>query len=76
MFSAEDGAMALIEPAVEKYESHFGKTFPLYEYIDMTQSEGWDFSVEGGKKLTAFIEERIKNDDPVEIPADYEDRTY
>lgn len=76
MFSAEDGAMAIIEPAVEKYETHFSKTFPLYDYIEMTKSDEWDFSVKGGKKLVGFIEERIKNDNPVEVPDDYEDRTY
>lgn len=76
MFSAEDGAMKIIEPAIEKYESYFEQTFPIYEYIGITQSGGWDFSVEGGKKLASFIDERIAKEKPVSIPDGYEDRDY
>lgn len=76
MFSAEDGAMEIIEQAIEKYELHFGKVFPLYEYTEMTRSDDNDFSVVGGEMLSKFIDTCIKNEDPVNVPEGYEERLY
>jgi len=76
MFSAEDGAMGIINPAVEKYEEHFKRIFPLYEYIYLTKSKKYDFSIDGAKKLVDLIEKCVAVNEPVPIPEGYEDRVY
>lgn len=76
MFTAEDGAWKLIDSATKKYEEHFGKDFPIYEYMDVTQNDDFDFSVEGSKRLEKFINRRIEANKPVQIPKGYEDRVY
>lgn len=76
MFSAEDGAMGIINPAVEKYEGHFERTFPLFEYIYLTRSKRYDFSIDGAKKLVDLIEKCITLNEPVPIPKGYEERVY
>ncbi|MFL2071169.1 hypothetical protein ACEN4P_01475 [Marinilactibacillus psychrotolerans] len=76
MFSAEENAMEIINPSVDKYEKHFKEIFPLYEYINITENKDYDFSVSGAKKLNTFIENRIETNDPVKIPKGYEDRVY
>lgn len=76
MFTFEDGSGVMIDNAVEKYESHFGLTFPLYEFIRTTSNDDYDFSVAGAKRLEKFIEGRIKDNNPVKIPEGYEDRKY
>lgn len=76
MFSVEDGSEKIVNDATEKYEKHFGKTFPLYEYIHMTKDKTYDFSLEGSKKLSNFINKRIEDNKPVPIPEGYEERVY
>lgn len=76
MFTSEDGAYTLISRAVDKYEAHFGSVFPLYEYINITSGNGYDFSIEGAIKFEEFIVNRIKSNQPVEIPEGYEERLY
>jgi hypothetical protein len=72
----EDGAAQIMDAAIYKYEDEFEIDFPLYEYLDITRGDGYDISISGAKSLAAFIETRIKNNDPVEIPQGYEDRVY
>ena len=76
LFTAEVGAMSIIDAIVEKYEIHFELTFPLYEFIRTTSSDDYDFSIAGAKRLEKFIEGRIKDNKPVKIPDGYEDRKY
>ncbi|WP_332238890.1 hypothetical protein [Sporolactobacillus sp. KGMB 08714] len=76
MFHSEDGAWEIIDKAVEKYENHFNNIFPIYEYVKMTSGNGYDFSVLGAKRLSDFIDNQIKQDKPVAVPDDYEDRLY
>jgi len=76
MFSAEGGAMDIVGKAVDKYEKHFDEVFPLYEYLNITSNDDYDFSVKGSKQLATFIDGRIDIDKPVAIPDDYNDRMY
>ncbi|MDB1690576.1 hypothetical protein PMV44_01785 [Enterococcus casseliflavus] len=76
MFTSEDGAYPMISRAVDKYEAHFDSVFPLYEYISITAGNGYDFSIKGAIKFEAFIDDRIKSNEPVEIPEGYEERLY
>lgn len=76
MFSAEEGAMGIIDTVVEKYEEHFEQEFPLYEFTRLTSEGEYDFSKAGAKRLEKFIEGRIKDNNPVKIPEGYEDRKY
>jgi hypothetical protein len=76
MFHAENGAWEIINKAVSKYETHFDAIFPIYEYTEMTSGSGYDFSLSGAKRLSDFIDDRIKQDKPVAVPEGYEDRLY
>ena len=76
MFTFESGAGELIDAVVEKYENHFGRTFPLYEFIRTTSSDDYDFSIAGAKRLEKFIDGRIKDNKPVKIPDGYEEWKY
>lgn len=76
MFTSEKGASEIVNKAVEDYERYFSKAFPLYEYIDLTKSANFDFSVEGSKRLAELISKCIKTNRPVETPSDYEERIY
>ncbi|HAP5594767.1 TPA: hypothetical protein IU055_000777 [Enterococcus faecalis] len=76
MFSCEDGAWSIIYDAVKKYEQHFHDEFPIYEYIDVTKSDDFDFSILGAKKLAKFIDEHIKENKSVHVPSDYHSRLY
>lgn len=76
MFTFEEGVNDTINIAVDKYEKHFSKEFPVYEYLSMTKSKDYDFSVKGSKRLADFIDKRIKANNPVEIPEGYEERLY
>jgi hypothetical protein len=76
MMFVEDGAGEIFDKALEKYEKHFGKIFPHYEYHDITSTDGYTVSIKGAKRLAEFIDKRIKDNDPVEIPEGYEDRLY
>lgn len=76
MFTVEEGAWELVEEAINEYEEHFDSIFPIYEYLDMASNKEYDVSVEGSKKLINFITRRIEEDNPVDIPLGYEDRTY
>ena len=76
MFTVEEGAWELVEEAINEYEEHFDSIFPIYEYLDMASNKEYDVSVEGSKKLINFITGRIVEDNPVDIPLGYEDRTY
>lgn len=49
MFSCEDGAWPIIDAAIKKYKQHFHDEFPIYEYIDVTKSDDFDFSIQGAK---------------------------
>jgi hypothetical protein len=74
MFSCEEGAWSIIDAAIKKYEQHFHDEFPIYEYIDVTKSDDFDFSIQGAKKLAKFIDEHIKENKLV--PSDYHSRLY
>lgn len=76
MFSCEDGTWSIIDDAVKKYEQHFHDEFPIYEYIDVTKSDDFDFSILGAKKLAKFIDEHIKENKSVHVPSDYHSRLY
>lgn len=76
MFRAEDGAWEIIEKGVGKYKNHFDSIFPVYEYTNMTSGNGYDFSVDGAERLSNFIDDRIKQNNPVAVPDGYEDRLY
>lgn len=76
MFTFENGAGVIINQAVGKYENHFNKKFPLYEYIGTTQSKGYDFSMEGAKRLANVINDAITRNKPVPTPSGYTDRVY
>ena len=76
LFTAEVGAMSIIDAAVEKYEEHFEQEFPLYEFTRLTSEGEYDFSIAGAKRLEKFIDGRIKDNKPVMIPDGYEDRKY
>ena len=76
MFSMEDGALDIINQSLNEYEKKFDAEFPLYEYIDITKGNGFDFSVEGTERLKGFINERIETNKPVDVPEGYFDRLY
>lgn len=76
MFSMEDGALNIINQSLNEYEKKFDAEFPLYEYIDITKGNGFDFSVEGSERLKEFINERIEKNKPVDVPEGYFDRLY
>lgn len=76
MFSMEDGALDIINQSLNEYEKKFDAEFPLYEYIDITKGNGFDFSVEGSERLKEFISERIEKNKPVDVPEGYFDRLY
>lgn len=76
MFTAEDGAMEIIENATDKYQKQFDEEFPLYEYTYITGNDNYDFTVDGAKQLAAFINGRIDIDKPVTVPDDYYERDY
>ena len=76
LFTAEVGAMSIIDAIVEKYEGHFEQEFPLYEFTRLTSEGEYDFSIAGAKRLEKFIDGRIKDKKPVKIPDGYEDRKY
>lgn len=76
MLYVEDGAAQIMNAAIQKYEDKFNVDFPLYEHLDITSSDEYDVSISGANSLAEFIETRIKNNDPVEIPEGYEDRVY
>lgn len=76
LFSFEEGSGEIIDRAIEKYEKSFNMEFPLYEYIEITRNQEYDFSLDGAKKLTEFINEKIDNGMPVPIPSDYFNRNY
>lgn len=76
MLYVEDGAAQIMNAAIQKYEDKFNADFPLYEHLDITSGNEYDVSISGANNLAEFIETRIKNNDPVEIPEGYEDRVY
>ena len=76
LFAAEEGAMGIVDAAVEKYEEHFEQEFPLYEFTRLTSEGEYDFSIAGAKRLEKFIEGRIKDNKPVNVPEGYEYRKY
>ena len=76
MLYVEDGAAQIMNAAIQKYEDKFKDDFPLYEHLDITSGDGYDVSISGANSLAEFIETRIKNNNPVEIPEGYEDRVY
>lgn len=76
MFSCEEGAWSIIDAAIKKYEQHFHDEFPIYEYIDVTKSDDFDFSIQVAKKLAKFIDEHIKENKLVHVPSDYHSRLY
>ncbi|MDN3168395.1 hypothetical protein [Enterococcus faecalis] len=59
-----------------KYAEHFKQEFPLYEYIEVTASEGYDKSIKGAFKLRIFIDDCIPANEPVSVPEGYWERDY
>lgn len=76
MFTFEDGVADVLNKAVAGYEQHFEKDFPLYDYVNLTKSKDYDFSVKGAERLAELISKCIKTNRPVETPSDYEKRIY
>ena len=76
MFNWEKDAETIIDIAMDKYEEHFKESFPLYEYLELTQNDEYDFSLRGSKRLSDFIDDRIRDNKPVAIPEGYEERLY
>lgn len=74
MLRVESG-WEIVKSAVESYEKHFGKEFPLYEYIEIAEIDG-TIMTEGAENFKKFIEDRIEKDEEVEIPEDYHERRY
>lgn len=72
----EDGSMAIVDQATEKYEAHFDEQFPLMEYIDITREGDYDVSISGAKRLSEMIEDRILTNKPVAVPEGYQDILY
>lgn len=76
MFSFEEGASEIIETAIDRYEAHFKRDFPLNEFIRLTYGKEYDFSLEGAQRLDKLIKDRINANKPVKIPTDYDKRLY
>lgn len=78
MFSAEGKAGEIVDKAIEKYELHFDLDFPLYtkEFLTLVANDKYDISLDGAKRLKKFINDRIKENKPVDVPEDYYDRIY
>lgn len=76
LFSAESGAMAIINQVMAKYESYFQIGFSLYEYLNITRSENYDFSVKGAYRVKKLIDGCLETGIPVDTPDDYHDRIY
>lgn len=78
MFNAEGKAGKIVDEAIEKYESHFELDFPLYtnEFLTMVANDKYDVSLDGAKRLKKFINDKIKENKPVDVPEDYYDRIY
>lgn len=76
MFSSEDGAFDTVKDSVREYEDYFGTEFPLYEHVNITKNEEFDFSKAGALRLKEFIGNLIASNTEVEIPNGYEDRKY
>lgn len=76
VITIEDGADEISSAAIDRYEEHFKKQFPFYNYLDMTSDENYMLSVSGAKRLSKFIDERIKKNKPVYLPPDYAQRLY
>lgn len=76
MFSYEEGASDIIEAAIDRYEAHFKRGFPLNEFIRLAYGKDYDFSLEGAQRLDKFINERINANKPVKVPTDYDNRLY
>ena len=74
MFRVESG-MEIIEEAVDRYEKHFNKDFPLYEYIEIAEIDE-TITTEGAEKLKKFIEDHIEANEEVYTPEDYDTRIY
>lgn len=60
----------------DKYKIHFNSEFPIYEHLDIAAEEGIYITEESIKKLSSFIDNRIRNNNPVPIPEGYFDRLY
>lgn len=73
MLFIEDGAKDVFSKALESYSERFGEGFPYFEYIHITQSDEYDVSIEGAKRLKQFIDGLKK---PVKTPKEYEERVY
>ena len=69
-------AATIVNELEEKYEEHFGKIFPLYEYLHITRDDPYDVSFAGAKRFEEFINGRIAENTPVPIPEGYEERLY
>ena len=76
MFSSEPGAWQILDPALKRYLDKFGVEFPIYDHINKTSFNDFDFSIIGCTKTAEWIDELIATNKPVEIPADYNDRFY
>lgn len=76
MIVVEKGAGEIVDKALKDYENHFEQRFPLYEHLGKTRNEKYDISLSGAKSLTAFINKRITDDQPVRIPQGYAERVY
>lgn len=77
MFTMQsEAASSKIDAAVDRYEKHFKESFPLYEYIEVTSGDGFDFSERGAIRLEKAIDNLMKRNIKADKPADYDDRTY
>lgn len=76
MFSAEYGAMPIINEAMDKYEKQFKKGFPLYEYANTEENHSYDFSIETAHRIEKIIKDCLQNNVPVVTPEGYNNRIY
>jgi len=76
MFTFEGGSGKIIDQAMDRYEKKFGTGFPLYEHIDITRSDQYDFALKGAERLANWIDGLIKTNTPAPKPADYDERIY
>lgn len=74
MFRVESG-MDIIKDATKRYEKHFNKAFPLYEYIGIAEIDE-TITTEGAEKFKRFVDKHIEKNEEVDTPEDYDTRMY
>lgn len=76
MFSMEEGALDIINEAIDKYEKHFDIEINMLDLVHITEGDGYDFSVKGAKKLASLIDKHINTNEHINTPEENEQRVY